>query len=123
MAVDLVQVSLDFIVAFMGITTVVVLYLAKSKLSKGLLYSLMNWMFYSVVFFALPYSLIAFLSSAGFIVIADQKLVDLSARVFITLYFLSMLRAAFYAKSLSDLFGFKTFFPQQKDKPKNKPKT
>jgi len=114
MAVNLVQATLDFIVAFMGITTVVVLYLAKRKLSKGMLYNLMNWMFYSVVFFALPYSVMAFLISAGFIVIADQQLVDLSARVLITLFFLSMLRASFYAKSLAEMFGFKTFFPQQK---------
>ncbi|RLG20014.1 hypothetical protein DRN67_01155 [Candidatus Micrarchaeota archaeon] len=116
MAVDLVQATLDFIVAFMGLTTVVILFLAKSKLSKGALYNLMNWMFYAVIFFALPYSVLFFLLSSGLIVIADQRLIDLSARVLITLFFLAMLRAAFYAKSLADLFGFKTFFPQIEDK-------
>ena len=109
-----VQAALDFIVAFIGLSTVVILFLAKSRLSKGMLYNLMNWMFYSVIFFALPYAILAFLLSSGIIVIADQKMVELSARVLITLFFLSMLRAAFYAKSLSDTFGFKTFFPNQK---------
>ena len=85
----------------------------------GALYNLMNWMFYAVIFFALPYSLMALLLSSGMIEIADQRLVELSARVLITLFFLAMLRAAFYAKSLADLFGFKTFFPQQSDKLKN----
>jgi hypothetical protein len=115
MAVDLVQSALDFIVAFIGLSTVVILYVAKSKLSKGMLYNLMNWLFYSVIFFALPYAIMAFLLTSGLISIADQRLIELSARVLITLFFLSMLRAAFYAKSLADLYGFKTFFPNQKD--------
>ncbi|VVC04387.1 Uncharacterised protein [Candidatus Burarchaeum australiense] len=113
MVADVVQAALDFIVAFIGLSTVVMLYVAKSRLTKGMLYNLMNWLFYSVVFFALPYSLMAFLQSSGLIVIADQRLIELSARVLITLFFLSMLRAAFYAKGLADMFGFKTFFPNE----------
>lgn len=113
MAVDLIQASLDFIVAFMGVTTVVVLYVAKGKLTKGLLYSLMNWMFYAVIFFAMPYALLTFLLTTGLITIADEKLLSLSARVLITLFFLAMLRSAFYARALAEMFGFKSFFPSQ----------
>jgi hypothetical protein len=113
MATDIIQASLDFIVAFMGITTVVVLYVAKGKLTKGLLYSLMNWMFYAVIFFAMPYALLTFLLSAGLITIADNRLLSLSSRVFITLFFLAMLRSAFYARALAEMFGFKSFFPSQ----------
>jgi len=115
MAADSVQIALDFIVAFMGITTVVVLWQAKNKLTKGMLYNLMNWLFYAVIFFALPYSIVSFLTSAGLINIADDRLISLSARVLITLFFLSMLRAAFYARALAEMFGFKTFFPHQGD--------
>jgi hypothetical protein len=115
MAVDLVQVALDSIVAFIGLTTVVTLYTAKSKLTRGMLYNLMNWMFYAVIFFALPYAIVSFLVSAGFINIADDRLVSISSRVLITLFFLAMLRAAFCARSLAEMFGFKTFFPKQED--------
>ncbi len=114
MAVDLVQAALDFIVAFMGLSTVVILYVSKSKLSKGMLYKLMNWLFYAVIFFALPYAIIAFLVTTGLITIADPRLIELSSRVLITLFFLAMLRAAFYAKGLADTFGFKSFFPNEK---------
>ena len=115
MVADLVQVALDFIVAFMGITTVVVLWQAKRKLTRGMLYNLMNWMFYAVVFFALPYSIVSFLLSAGLVNIGDERLLSLSSRVLITLFFLSMLRSAIYARSLAEIFGFKTFFPKEED--------
>ncbi|MFA6035458.1 MAG: hypothetical protein WC759_00685 [Candidatus Micrarchaeia archaeon] len=115
MVADMIQIALDFIVAFIGLTTVVTLYTAKNKLTKGMLYNLMNWMFYAVIFFALPYAIVSFLTSAGFINIVDNRLVSLSSRVLITLFFLAMLRAAFCARALAEMFGFKTFFPKQED--------
>jgi len=116
--VDYLQALLDFIIAFIGLTTMVLLYWSKNKLSKGLLYNLLNSLFYSVIFFGVPYTVVNFLVSAGVISILDQRFVELASRVLIAFFFISMLRAAFFAKQLADTFGFKHFFNPQKDKKK-----
>lgn len=111
--VDYLQALLDFIIAFIGLTTMVLLYWSKNKLSKGLLYNLLNSLFYSVIFFGVPYTVVNFLVSAGVISILDQRFVELASRVLIAFFFISMLRAAFFAKQLADTFGFKHFFKAQ----------
>jgi len=115
---DYVQALLDFIIAFIGLTTMVLLYISKSKLSRGLLYNLMNSLFYSIIFFGVPYTMVNFLVSAGLISVRDERFVSLASRVLITFFLISMLRAAFYAKQLADTFGFKHFFSPQRERKK-----